>query len=147
MHTRLIEPGVTGSAAAAWCLPVSATAARCARRHTNWFLDRLPVVGEELAELAVLVVSELVTNAYAASAALARESEIGLSLRLSDDGLLVEVADCSPGTPVRDPWPDATSDTGRGLDLVDAFSREWGYRWQRDQKIVYAVLPVPAGGS
>ena len=39
--------------------------------------------------------------------------------------------------------PDAVTETGRGLDLVDALSGEWGYFWERDRKVVYAVLLLP----
>src|ERR1700760_300461 len=79
MNTSLIELAVTGSSAAAWPLPVSAVAPRCARQHTRWFLDGSPMAGGELTETAVLIVSELVTNAYAAAAALPQETEIGLA--------------------------------------------------------------------
>ena len=140
MDTHLIQPPVTGSSAAGWRLGVSAAAPRNARRSTRWFLDGCPAVGPDLTETAMLVVSELVTNAYAAAAALGRESLIDLYLRLGDDRLRVEVSDASPRVPVRNPWPDAVNETGRGLDLVDALSGEWGYFWERDRKVVYAVL-------
>jgi two-component sensor histidine kinase len=140
MDTHLIQPPVIGSSAAGWRLGVSAAAPRSARRSTRWFLDGCPDVGPDLTETAMLVVSELVTNAYAAAASLGRESLIDLSLRLGDDRLRVEVSDASPRVPVRSPWPDAITETGRGLDLVDALSGEWGYFWERDRKVVYAVL-------
>ena len=143
METHLIQPPVMGSSAAGWRLGVSAFAPRNARRSTRWFLDGCPGVDPDLTETATLVVSELVTNAYAAAAALGRETMIDLCLRLFDDRLRVEVSDASPQVPVRDPWPDPITETGRGLDLVDALSSEWGYFWQRDRKVVYAVLFLP----
>ena len=81
----------------------------------------------ELSPDAGVVVSELVTNAVAAS------TKLGLAAApvlvwLGSDGhcLLLAVADVSPRPPVRlDVWPDAEG--GRGLALVEALSDRWGW--------------------
>ena len=81
----------------------------------------------ELSQDAGVVVSELVTNAIAASARLGLAAAQVL-VWLGSDGhcLLLAVADVSPQPPVRlDVWPDAEG--GRGLALVEALSGRWGW--------------------
>ena len=81
----------------------------------------------ELSPDAGVVVSELVTNAVAASAGLVLASAPVL-VWLGSDGycLLLTVADVSPQPPVRlDVWPD--TEGGRGLALVEALSDRWGW--------------------
>lgn len=107
----------------------------------------------EIAESARLVVSELVTNACNASAALpplSVDSEdlygcglISLTLRLVPGRLVIEVSDDSPKPPViTDADPD--SECGRGLMLVEALTREWGHlRLPAGGKVVFCVLGVP----
>jgi hypothetical protein len=81
----------------------------------------------ELSADAGVVVSELVTNAVAASAGLGLETAPVL-VWLGSDGycLLLAVADVSLRPPVRlEVWPDAEG--GRGLALVEALSDRWGW--------------------
>jgi hypothetical protein len=74
-----------------------------------------------------VVVSELVTNAVAASAGLGLAAAPVL-VWLGSDGrrLLLAVADASPRPPVR---LNLRADTegGRGLALVEALSSRWGW--------------------
>jgi len=74
-----------------------------------------------------VVVSELVTNALAASAELRPAvAPVLLWLGSSDHCVLVAVADASPRSPMRlNLEPDAEG--GRGLALVEAFSSRWGW--------------------
>jgi hypothetical protein len=73
-----------------------------------------------------VVVSELVTNAVAASAGLRAAAPVLVWLGSDGHCLLLAVADVSPRPPVRlDVWPDAEG--GRGLALVEALSDRWGW--------------------
>ena len=80
----------------------------------------------ELSPDAGVVVSELVTNAVAASAGLRLAAPVLVWLGSDSHCLLLAVADVSPRPPVRlDVWPDAEG--GRGLALVEALSGRWGW--------------------
>jgi anti-sigma regulatory factor (Ser/Thr protein kinase) len=86
-------------------------------------------------DVAVLLTSELVTNAL--------RHEVGdaitLAIRLSADGLRIDVHDTSPALPVVTDTP-ADSETGRGLVLVAALSADWGSYRTPAGKVVYFVL-------
>jgi anti-sigma regulatory factor (Ser/Thr protein kinase) len=155
METNLIERPVPGStvlsllpaapqprASWRWRFGAPRMIAYRARVNTRWFLDRCNGVSEDMTETALLVVSELVANAYSAAAALAGESIVELSLRVFDSRLLVEVIDSSPRVPMPSPRGDATGESGRGLSVVDALSDEWGYFWHDGRKVVYAALSL-----
>jgi len=120
-----------------------------ARRYTRSFLDSCRGMSESTAEVAELVVSELVTNAVRFSgdpARTLRYSEradaglIALSLRHFPDGLLIEVYDTDSNPPVLCD-ADADAENGRGLMLVDALAEEWSYFFPPGGgKVVYCVL-------
>ena len=85
-----------------------------ARAAELWLLDR------EMTETALLLVSELATNAIRHGS-----PPVRLSLRLHDDRLRVEVTDSSPTLPqVGHPGPDQTG--GRGLQIVQQLAARWG---------------------
>lgn len=111
-----------------------------ARQQTRCFLGKCGDVSEDTVATAELLVSELVTNAYAASDITAT---IGLSLRRFPKFLLVEVIDSSPAPPVlTEDDPDALN--GRGLQLVTELSKAWGYFYlPGGLKDVYCTLPLP----
>ena len=111
----------------------------------------LAVCGHEAfsegADSALLVVSELVTNAVRHGPVLEREVEIAVSV-LSDGACLVEVRDESTTVP----RPRAANcgqvgyeESGRGLHLVEALAEAWGVARHRDGrgKTVWALLPSP----
>jgi anti-sigma regulatory factor (Ser/Thr protein kinase) len=90
-----------------------------ARSAELWRLDR------ELTETALLLVSELATNAIRHGT-----PPVRLSLRLDSDRLRVEVTDSSPSMPqVAHPGPDQTS--GRGLQIVQQLAARWGSQTSR----------------
>jgi hypothetical protein len=102
----------------------------------------------ELSPDASVVVSELVTNAVAAS----RERRLGAApvlVWLGSDSccLLLAVADVSPRPPVRlDLGADAEG--GRGLALVEALSSRWGWHPASItglKKVVWAEWRLPVG--
>ena len=98
-----------------------------------------------------MLVSELVTNAvrFAGNPARAlRYSEradaslISLSLRHFREGLLIEVYDTDGNPPVLSGHDDH-AESGRGLVLVNALSKEWSYFFPPGGgKVVYCVLEI-----
>ncbi|MDH6132805.1 anti-sigma regulatory factor (Ser/Thr protein kinase) [Kitasatospora sp. MAA4] len=86
-----------------------------------------------------LVLGELVANAVAASGP---SDRVEVSVDLAADGLLVEVADQSPGTPAPRP-ADSCDEDGRGLLIVDALTESWGWRPSPGGKVVWGLL-LPA---
>lgn len=95
---------------------------------------------EDMLDAALLVVSELVTNAVVYA-----RSPVTLRLRLRPDHLLVGVEDEDCRLPVLQRHNDWGALGGRGLLLVDALSARWGSQPAPFGKIVWAELPlVPA---
>jgi anti-sigma regulatory factor (Ser/Thr protein kinase) len=85
-----------------------------ARAAELWRLDR------ELTETALLLVSEVTTNAIRHGT-----PPVRLSLRLENNRLRVEVTDSSPALPEpTNAGPDQTS--GRGLHIVQQLAGAWG---------------------
>ena len=75
----------------------------------------------DLADDAALVISELMTNAVAASAALPAHPPVLLRLTAGERSLRVEVHESSPREPVLRA-PDADAEHERGLAVVAALS-------------------------
>jgi anti-sigma regulatory factor (Ser/Thr protein kinase) len=87
-----------------------------------------------LRPLAVLVVSELVTNAVRQS-----DRRVRVTLERMEHGLRVEVFDNSHRMPaLGESAPESTD--GRGLRLVDSVCDAWGVREELDGKNVWARL-------
>jgi anti-sigma regulatory factor (Ser/Thr protein kinase) len=89
----------------------------------------------KLVEDGALIAVEIVTNAV-------REAPGGpilLSLRLAGGRPVIEVWDCSPVFPVFQP-ADFVSETGRGLHIVSALTKEFGWNRAGRGKVVWAVL-------
>jgi anti-sigma regulatory factor (Ser/Thr protein kinase) len=89
---------------------------------------------------AELLVTELVTNAIAASRALEQISPVRLWLLADPARVLILVWDASPLPPA----PANTSqdtESGRGLLLVEAISQQWDWYFphQTSGKIVWAL--------
>ncbi|WP_433476846.1 ATP-binding protein [Spirillospora sp. CA-142024] len=103
-------------------------------------------LAEETVENAVLVTSELLTNAVRAT----RGRPVSLRMALSEAGLRVEVWDSSPVRPKAStpdlsmperPVPDDAPDPGGwGLGIVDFLCKEHGVRAEFDGKTVWALL-------
>ncbi len=118
---------------AEWSFPAEPGVVRTARamvRETLRDWDMEPAV-----DVAVLLVSELVTNSlrYASG-------PIGVRIvRLRGGDLLVEVSDPLPDPPrERTAAPD--DEGGRGLQLVACSARRWGTRRGRSGKTVWFEL-------
>lgn len=100
-------------------------------------------VSEDTCDTAVLVVSELVTNAIVHSAS----ERVVCELHDDDDLVRIAVRDegCAPGEP--HPSPQRPEEEhGRGLLLVAAVCRSWGAQDTAPGLLVWADLPrCPAG--
>jgi serine/threonine-protein kinase RsbW len=123
-------------------LPAARPAAALARQATrdalaDWRLSYL-------ADPAVLLVSELVTNVvqHAGPAV----SATVLRLACGDGWLRIEVHDSSPHAP-RPRTPDWLDESGFGLMLVDALAATWGVQQTRQGKAVWAELDARPGGA
>jgi anti-sigma regulatory factor (Ser/Thr protein kinase) len=121
-----------------WTFPAEPGAVRTARtavrdQLTGWGLDGL-------ADLAALLVSELVTNSLRHATGpigvrLVRPADLGDTLR-------VEVSDPLPDPP-RERAASPEDESGRGLQLVAGSSRRWGTRPGDTGKTVWFELTVP----
>ncbi|AZM53188.1 protein phosphatase [Streptomyces sp. WAC 01529] len=107
---------------------------------------------DRVADDAVLLVSELVTNAvvHAGTAVelLCRLDEAGPGEET--DTLVIEVSDHHPSRAVRGeqhPPPSGTPEYGRGLQLVATLSESWGITYRTGTKTVWARLPVEGARS
>ncbi|MFD9009387.1 ATP-binding protein, partial [Streptomyces sp. NPDC059552] len=119
-----------------WRLP---NAVLHARRFTARTLRSWGVV--DALDEALLVVSELVTNAIAHT-----QGEVGMDLTLSADRLRIAVNDASPRSPVKPIWVSWESTGGRGLLIVEATATAWGSVPLSGGKQVWAEIPWhPAG--
>ncbi|MFI7315855.1 SpoIIE family protein phosphatase [Streptomyces venezuelae] len=104
-------------------------------------------ITDRLADDAVLLVSELVTNAVVHAG-----TDVELMCRLDEvvpgettETLLIEVADHHPARAVRGdhrPSSVGTPEYGRGLHLVATLSESWGITYRTGTKSVWARLPV-----
>ncbi|MEU1472001.1 ATP-binding protein [Streptomyces sp. NPDC005761] len=130
---------------AEWSFPAVPGAVRTARHAVHealscWGLDA--AVGD----VAVLLVSELVTNSMRYTA-----GPIGVRLvrprpdgegPAAHPGLIVEVSDPVPDPPTeRTAGPD--DEGGRGLQLVACSARRWGTRRGKNGKTVWFELALP----
>lgn len=127
------------------------TAPRCARRYARAVLDAWQLCADTLSTAESLI-SELMTNAIQAverSSALTGvhgqegAQHISLTLRLLPGRLIIEVFDNYLNPPVlADVSPD--SENGRGLQLVQVLSKDWGFLYPPSGgKIVYAIVGLP----
>ncbi|MFC8364069.1 ATP-binding protein [Streptomyces griseorubiginosus] len=123
---------------AEWIFPADPGAVRAARaavreRLRHWGLD-------VLADVAALLVSELVTNSLRHAT-----GPIGVRLVRPDavDGvLLVEVSDPLPDPP-RARVAELDDESGRGLQLVAHAAHRWGTRPGASGKTVWFELSLP----
>ncbi|WP_158673885.1 MULTISPECIES: ATP-binding protein [Streptomyces] len=147
-------PGTHGGEAAVavrgrclqFCVPVTAAAVALARGEVAAQLGLWGLPGgASVAQVAVLVVSELVTNTvrHAATAEVAQ-----VRLGLDAGQLTLAVHDRDPRMPRRIPCPGVEEEGGRGVALVQALAAEAGGRMAvpRDAdgrgKTVMVRLPV-----
>jgi anti-sigma regulatory factor (Ser/Thr protein kinase) len=112
--------------------PAKPECAQEARAHALEMANRWGVTADGLAS----VVTELVVNAIVHAG-----GRFTLSLCVDGSAFIVEVADPSTNLPqTRAPANDDPQ--GRGLVIVEAFSRDWGVRAGRGGKVIWAELEV-----
>src|SRR5579862_342301 len=113
-----------------------------ARAARSWGMPILRAWAGAAASDALVVLSELVTNAIVHGAA-----PIDVRLSHQDDRIRIEVRDRADGiVAVADPGPDALG--GRGLLLVRELATAWGVDGGEGGKTVWAELPAgPATGA
>ena len=96
-----------------------------------------PLLGREDVETAMLVTSELVTNA-----ALHAGTECEIALQGTPGGLVIKVSDYDKPPGLRRNAFGRETGTGRGLRMLEVLSRRWGVEpWDRG-KTVWCELNV-----
>ncbi|MEU8969099.1 SpoIIE family protein phosphatase [Streptomyces monashensis] len=125
-------------------LPGSALAPGAARSLVRAALADEPGVAPRLADDAMAVVSELVTNAVVHAG-----TDVEVEWRLEETGAFtVEVCDRHPSRAPRDALggeaPYDAVEYGRGLRLVATLAESWGVTYRVGAKTVWARLP-PGG--
>ena len=120
-------------------LPGHASSVPTARRFVE---SMLTAWGQpEAGWSAALCISEL-----AANCTLHARTEFSVSVRLEGDTVRLDVADGSPRSPSRrDYGADAT--TGRGLQLIESYSRSWGVDAHAGGKTVWVLLDVDSAAG
>lgn len=119
-------------------LPMSRSAPAAARRFVAEALADWGASWDDVVDPALLVVTELTTNAVAHG-----HSSCTVALGRAHGVLRISVGDRHPALPVvRE--PDAARPGGRGLYLVDRLSLRWGVEAGEGGKVVWADLdPEP----
>src|SRR5579875_361157 len=102
------------------------------REARRWVGNQL--AGSPLRDDALLIVSELVTNAV-----LHGSGTVLLGFERSGDSLRIEVRDRGSQVPRRKHY-GLQAATGRGLELVESLARAWGVDEERNGKTVWAQL-------
>jgi anti-sigma regulatory factor (Ser/Thr protein kinase) len=92
-------------------------------------------INDETSETAVLLTSEVVTNAF-----LHGHSGAWVTLTASADSLRVEVGDDNSAQQPRLVHTDREALHGRGLAIVDTLAAAWGARGSRGGKVVWFEL-------
>jgi anti-sigma regulatory factor (Ser/Thr protein kinase) len=103
--------------------------------------DALDGVSLPVASDVVLLVSELATNAILHAA-----TRFDLCIERSDEAIRVEVIDGGAGQ-ARRQSPSPSDLHGRGLQLVESLSDDWGTRQDGSTKAVWFVRNLAVGDS
>ena len=113
----------TGGVQRQLTLPPAPDSARQARRFVGEVLSEVlktTASDTELLDVATLLTSELVTNGIVHA-----HTELRVVVEVTHRYLRVEVADGNPNLPARRDY-DAAASTGRGLEMVELLSHEFG---------------------
>lgn len=134
-HSQVIDGAPTPRDVEAWRrFPRSEATPRLARdfvREQLWAWQL-----EHLGDDAVLVVSELATNAVTHA-----RSDVSVALERQGSGVRVVVGDASSSVPgARE--PDRDRPGGRGLSMVDVLADAWGYELVGGGKLLWAHLGI-----
>jgi anti-sigma regulatory factor (Ser/Thr protein kinase) len=125
--------------------PAAAAAARQFVRGTlqGWLMPAASAKGQELVDDAVLLTSELVTNAVVHAG-----TPVQVTCRLAATSVEVTVRDGHPARPVPESAErhPAERTSGRGLLLPAALAAEWGVTYSRTAKGVWFRLGLAGAG-
>ncbi|MGP3777031.1 ATP-binding protein (plasmid) [Streptomyces sp. SDT5-1] len=114
---------------------------RAVRRHVTKVLRDWGVDDTTLHDV-VAVADELASNAVR-HAGTAQGREFGMTLRLLETLIRVEVRDADPNLPdLRSPEEDLDAEGGRGLMLVDGLAANWGSSPEVLGKTVWADIQL-----
>ena len=140
--SHLPGPGMLGNSFWTWemSLPAAEQAPALARQATREVLASWRVT--HLEETALLVVSELVTNAVRHAAR--GESVLILRLEAAGISLRIEVHDADPQRP-QPGTPDGLDESGYGFVIIDALASKWGVSETATGKAVWAELDTRPG--
>jgi anti-sigma regulatory factor (Ser/Thr protein kinase) len=115
-------------------------------RTARKFVGRVLYQGYPRGELAVLLVSELVTNSVQHSDSAGPEGAIGVTVSGSLTSVTVEVADAGAArAPQMHPGEDLGAEGGRGLQLVAALASEWGFQENAAGRVTWFAISDAAG--
>jgi anti-sigma regulatory factor (Ser/Thr protein kinase) len=112
--------------------PYAVTAARLALADLDSRLD--PSTAFDVR----LLVSELVTNSVQ-HASVGAEDSIRLHVDIRGEIVRVEVSDNGPGFEAKEPQPDAETDSGWGLFLVNQLATRWGVEQQGEGCVWFEI--------
>lgn len=120
-------------------VPHERTGVRMARHA---FAEELTAAGvpEDTRDDAMLVLSELVSNAVRHAAPLP-SGEIRVKWEVRDDALHIEITDGGAGTRPHASVAALSALGGRGLDIVRTVSSQWGVTEGEDSVTVWAEVP------
>lgn len=104
------------------------------------FVARLLGPGHPSAEVAVLLTSELVTNAVLHSDSREGDSAVRVVVTHLGGWLRVEVTDTGSACSAPMVKKDVCASSGHGLFLVDALAHEWGYSKDEAHTTVWFTL-------
>ena len=130
-----------------------AAAPTAVRRARHWIAGQLARTDPaDLIDTAVLLVSELVTNAVHASVAAAAAAGYGdprgieLTVARTRDSVRIEVADSACGSLPVPSAPSADDESGRGMQVISALSKRWGCWSGQLGKVVWCELAAASLG-
>jgi anti-sigma regulatory factor (Ser/Thr protein kinase) len=119
-------------------LPAVADTVPQARHAAAVAMDSGPPLPGPVRADVLLLVSELVSNAVRHG-----EGPIDLAVGVSTSRVRVEVTDQGDGQPLPPRLPPVTSQSGRGLLIVEAIADTWGFTVKPTGKTVWADVVVP----
>ena len=120
---------------ATFSLPSAPSSCSEARRH---ILNTLVDVPDDVRDLAVLLTSELVSNAIMHAV-----GPVTLTIELDETLIRMEVADAGTMPPTVKPYGPESA-TGRGLRLLDVLADQWGWNPSDSGKTVWFELSTVA---
>lgn len=135
----VVARGVPDSAAV--LVPHAPVGVSSARHRLAADLDARGI-GTDVVDDAVLILSELLSNALRHARALP-SGNVRAAWWVRPDGLLaIEVTDGGSSTRPRQASPSLSAHGGRGLSIIGKLTADWGVRGTPDEVTVWALVPI-----